>query len=368
MTSSARRLALVPLMVAIAMLAAACSSTSSSTSTSTSSSGPPSSAPAGSLPTTGSAPGSVPGGSGTSGGDAPGGGKTTSAGCGKTPAIAPGTIERTMTSEGVERKFQLIVPKSYDGTKALPIVFGLHALTVGYQIVPSMTGFGEMAPSYDFIGVAPSGRVAGATPYWNAAPAAENYDLDFFEELLDLLESDLCVDPSKVFSTGMSNGAQMSSLLACRMSDRITAVAPVAGVEFFDTCKGRPVPVIAFHGTTDPIVGYDGSGLNATTIANQQFYKGTLPEGMPVHHGVDAAMTAWAAHNGCDPEPVEDKVSNEVRRRTWQHCKAPTILYMVDGGGHAWPGKPVPAFEKQFGHGTTEIDATKLIFDFFFTS
>jgi len=60
-------------------------------------------------------------------------------------------------------------------------------------------------------------------------------------------------------------------------------------------------------------------------------------------------------------------VSNEVRRRTWQHCKAPTILYLVDGGGHAWPGKPVPAFEKQFGHGTTEIDATKLIFDFFFT-
>src|SRR5205085_4054456 len=88
--------------------------------------------------------------------------------------------------------------------------------------------------------------------------------------------------------------------------------------------------------------------------------------GLPVHHGVVAAMQTWAAHNGCTPPPVEVRIAPEVRRLTWRHCKAATVLYIVDGGGHAWPGKPVPAFETLFGHATTQIDATTLIFQFFF--
>jgi polyhydroxybutyrate depolymerase len=188
----------------------------------------------------------------------------------------------------------------------------------------------------------------------------------FIDDLLDLLERELCVDAARVYATGMSNGAQMSSLLACRLPDRITAVAPVAGVEFFDSCRGRPVPVMAFHGTADPIVTYDGGGLNATTIADLHFWKGNVPEGLPEHRGVDAAMRTWAAHNGCDSEPVEERVSLEVRRRTWQNCKAETVLYVVDGGGHAWPGQPVPQFEPLFGHATTDIDASALISEFFF--
>jgi poly(3-hydroxybutyrate) depolymerase len=77
-------------------------------------------------------------------------------------------------------------------------------------------------------------------------------------------------------------------------------------------------------------------------------------------------MTTWAAHNGCDPKPVTTRISKEVLRRTWQHCKAATVLYIIENGGHAWPGNPVPAFEAQFGHGTTDIDASALIFAFFF--
>lgn len=342
----------VAVVAALVLVASACSSSSGTTA-----SGPGTPGTTG-LPQTGGAPGSAPGTTAPKG-------PVASAGCSK-PAAAPGTTDKTMMSDGVERQYQLIVPASYDGKKPLPVVLGLHALTVNYHIVPAMTGFGDMAPKYDFIGVAPSGRIAGGTtPYWHAAPAPDNYDLDFIGQLLDQLEADLCVDTTEVFSTGMSNGAQMSSLLACRMADRITAVAPVAGVEFFDTCKGRPVPVIAFHGTTDPIVTYEGGGLNATKISENQFWRGPAPAGLPQHKGVDAAMVTWAAHNGCDPQPTEERISPEVRKRTWKGCQAATELYMVDGGGHAWPGKPQPAFEKSFGHGTKDIDASTLIFQFF---
>lgn len=245
-------------------------------------------------------------------------------------------------------------------------MLGLHALTVDYHFVASMVGFTDMQTKpREFIGVAPSGLLNGPTPYWLAAPSVVNHDITFIDDLLDTLESELCVDTRRVYSTGMSNGAQMSSLLACRLPNRITAVAPVAGVEFYDVCHGRPVPVIAFHGTADPIVTYEGGGLNAATIANINFWKGNVPSGLPVHHGVDAAMQTWAAHNGCDPVPVEVRISPEVRRREWRHCRADTILYIVDGGGHSWPGKPVPAFEAMFGHTTTDIDASTLIFEFF---
>jgi polyhydroxybutyrate depolymerase len=288
-----------------------------------------------------------------------------SAGC-KRAAAAPGLTDETMMSSGVERQFQLTVPQNYDGKRPLPIVLGLHPLSISHRFVAGMIGFGDMASQYDFIGVAPSGRLDGTTPFWLAAPALDNYDVQFISDLLDLLETNLCVDMARVYSTGMSNGGQMSSLLACRLPKRIAAVAPVAGAEFSEQCRGRPVPVIAFHGSADPIVTYDGGGLNATRIADTQYWKGNAPPGSPVHRGVDSAMHNWAAHNRCDPAPVEERVSPEVRRLTWRHCKADTILYVVDGGGHAWPGKPVPAFESTFGHGTTEIDASALIFEFLF--
>ena len=288
-----------------------------------------------------------------------------SAGCTAGTKAQPGKANETLTSGGKERAYELDIPAGYDGTKPYAVVFGLHSLTVDYRIVPGMSGFADMNPTYDFIVVSPSGLIS-TVPYWNAAPAADNYDVTFLTELLDHVEATLCVDTARVFSVGMSNGAQMSSLLACRLPDRIAAIAPIAGVEFNEPCTGAPVPVIAFHGVADPIVPYAGGGLNSVTIANQNFYKGTVPAGVATPTGVDESMKRWAAHNGCGPDFVETRVSPEVRKRTWPQCKAATVIYLVDNGGHAWPGKPQPSFEKSFGHGTTEIDATSLMFAFFF--
>jgi polyhydroxybutyrate depolymerase len=288
-----------------------------------------------------------------------------SAGCNVTPAAPPGSTDVRMTSGGKERSYQLDIPASYDGTKPLPIVLGLHSLTVSYKFVPALSGFPEMNAKYDFIDVAPSGLLDGKTPYWNAAPVADNYDVTFINDLLDHLEATLCVDTARVFSVGMSNGAQMSSLLACRLPERITAIAAISGVEFNEPCDGAPVPVMAFHGALDPIVPYAGGGLNAVKIADVDFYKGSLPAGLPAPHGVDDSMKLWAQHNGCDPDPVEERVSPEVRKRTWPNCQAATVLYIVDDGGHQWPGMPQPSFDKTFGHGTTDIDATSLLFAFF---
>ena len=80
-----------------------------------------------------------------------------SAGCDTRPAAAPGTTDETLTSGGVERHYQLDIPSSYKGTRPYALVFGLHPLTVNYKIVPSLSGFGDMATKYNFIDVSPSG-------------------------------------------------------------------------------------------------------------------------------------------------------------------------------------------------------------------
>ena len=287
-------------------------------------------------------------------------------GCDSSPAVRPGTTDERLASEGVARSYLQIVPDGYDGTTPLPIVLGLHALTVDYHVVPTMSGFEDAAEDHEFIGIAPSGRRSeGGVPFWNAAPDTDNYDVTFLAELLDHLEETLCVDTARVFSVGMSNGAQMSSLLACRLDDRLAAIAPIAGVEFNEPCDGRPVPVIAFHGAEDPIVPYEGGGLSSVQIADMNHYLGDLPDGISAPPGVDESMDLWAEHNGCNAEPVEDRLSPEVVVRTWQDCDAPTVLYVVENGGHAWPGRPQPGFEDQFGHATTDIDATDLLFRFF---
>jgi polyhydroxybutyrate depolymerase len=288
-----------------------------------------------------------------------------SAGCATHRSIASGVSEHTLRSGGHTRVYELDIPAGYDGTTPYALILGLHALTVDYRFIPSMTGFAQNA-RFHFIGVSPSGLVANGTPYWDAAPTSDNYDVDFISTLLDTLKSQLCIDPGRVFSTGMSNGAQMSSLLGCRLSTRITAIAPVSGEEFLKPCNGRPMPIMAFHGTADPFLPYAGGGLNATRIAETYYYRGHLPAGLPQPLGVDASMRLWAQHNRCAPRPHERAISAHVTMRTWQHCAAPTVLYVIRGGGHQWPGQPQPAFAKTFGPGTKEIDATSLMFHFFF--
>ena len=81
-------------------------------------------------------------------------------------------------------------------------------------------------------------------------------DVGFTEALLDRVEADLCVDRTRIYAMGFSNGGMFVSTLACELNDRIAAVASVAGVHLLPDCAGRPMPIIATHGTSDPLVPF----------------------------------------------------------------------------------------------------------------
>jgi polyhydroxybutyrate depolymerase len=146
----------------------------------------------------------------------------------------------------------------------------------------------------------------------------------------------------------------MSFALSCVMLDRIAAVGLVASAMTvpWEWCPRRePMPVIAFHGTADPVTPYAGG---RTWIGPVQF-----PD-------ISVWSERWALRNKCAAEPVESDPAAGVSRSAWLDCEsdAPVILYTIHDGGHTWPGgMPLP--EWFLGRTTDSIDATELMWQFF---
>ena len=126
--------------------------------------------------------------------------------------------------------------------------------------------------------------------------------------------------------------------------------AAVAGFGYdAATCGDTPpTPVLTFHGTEDGVVPFAG---------RPPAYADVIPSS-----GAEPAVEAWAGHNGCGPVAPDEMVSPEVTRRRWTGCRAETVLYIVEGGGHSWPGaEPEP----RQGYTTNEISASDVMADFF---
>src|SRR5207248_1712283 len=110
----------------------------------------------------------------------------------------------------------------------------LHGAGMNGRMMRWFTGLDRKADREGFIVVYPDGTGSGSFLTWNAGALfrlAGNRadDIAFLRELLDDLGKVVNVDPKRVFATGMSNGGMMCYRLAAEMSDRIAAIAPVAG-------------------------------------------------------------------------------------------------------------------------------------------
>src|SRR6185295_11126969 len=140
----------------------------------------------------------------------------------------------------------------------------------------------------------------------------------------DAVELQLCVDQTRVFSTGISNGAMMSTRLACSDSGRIAAIAPVAGAYYppvgtnlnqAETCPDTAaVPLLAFHGTNDTYVPFNGgTGTSGPSGIN---YRLPIDDNTPA----EDVLSDWAAHNGCTGARQESQVDTEVRLISYGSC------------------------------------------------
>jgi polyhydroxybutyrate depolymerase len=295
-----------------------------------------------------------------------------SAGCESTTPIAPGDETVTMQSGGVDRQYIRHVPPSYQPASALPLVLNLHGYAEPAPFQVSLSGLPAYGDEHEFVTITPYGQVD--PPRWAIDLAGA--DVAYIGDLLDEADRTLCIDDNRVYVTGLSNGAMMTSAVACAYSDRIAAAAPVAGIWQIDGCAfDRAVPVVAFHGTEDNYLPYDG-GFGGAVASLPTPGGGTMGDQTDAQAGADASTgpsvpdnaAAWAARNGCDDiAPAENAVASDVAQLVYA-CPpgVETELYRVDGGGHAWPGSETSkAIESAVGPTTFSIDATALMWAFF---
>lgn len=273
---------------------------------------------------------------------------------GKTGGSGDTTLN--LTSGGYARDSLLHVPPSYDPTKGTMIVVNYHGFTSNAPEEVALTSMNAEADARGFIVAYPDGLGGG----WNAGDCCTETqppgidDVQFTKDLLALIGSQYCLDASRVYATGMSNGGFLSHRLACAMADTFAAVAPVAGVLGIDptTCTpSRAVPVIDFHGTADPVVPYDG-GPAAKLLPPIQF------------RSVPSTIDFWRGADGCIGAPTVTYQYGTATCTRWSDCDggADVELCTLEGEGHEWPGGlPVPTL----GASTNDVNATSRMVDFF---
>ncbi|MCR5550768.1 MAG: alpha/beta fold hydrolase [Bacteroidales bacterium] len=230
--------------------------------------------------------------------------------------------------QDVQREYLVRTPANHDGL--LPVMFFLHGLGDNITRCDQEYNFQQMAERFGWAIVVPQARNQGIGTMWNAGLMQSSIDdAGFLLALLDTLTAELQLDPDSVFFTGFSMGGFMTHRMAIEHGDRITACAPVSGLithSLSSQTPVTPVRMLHIHGTTDNVVGYNGS----STVF-----------GSNLGLGVDDILDYWQNANGCSSEPAIDTLpdlKNDGLRfiRYSYNCGTDLQHLKVVGGTHTW--------------------------------
>ncbi len=260
------------------------------------------------------------------------------------------------------RSAQVHLPPGHNAAKKYPLVMVLHGGAANADYAVRMSEMNPLADQHGFIAVYPNGTgiYQHAVLTWNAGNCcgwAHEHNIDdvgFLNALLTRLETAYGADSARIYVTGISNGAMMAYRLACELSHRITAIAPVAGTLNYDGPPPKnPVSVLHFHGTADQHAPYDG-GTGSKTLYPR------------IDRPVRETIRFWVQHNGCRQTPML-KQDGAIMCETYTGGRSGSevILYTLQGEGHTWPGGKPGIRNGNMDLPTQALRATALIWSFF---
>lgn len=271
-------------------------------------------------------------------------------------SLARGVTEFTLDAGGGVHDVRIYVPETASSDPA-PAVLNWHGLGSNGPEQAAFSGYETLAETEGFIVVHATGLdLAGdGQTSWELVQfdTAERDDLAFADALIDLVVADWCVDSSRIYSTGMSNGGLFTSELVCNRSNRIAAAASIAGTTHAPTCAPeRAVPYISFHGTADDVVPFDDE--DPSVLLPAPAVDALMDDSTP------GEFAEFAADAGCELDPTRVEETAEVIRYDYAGCadEVPMAFYEIVGGGHTWPSSPLSDALVDFGFFTQDIDAT----------
>ncbi len=269
-------------------------------------------------------------------------------------------------SSGGKRCYLLYVPSTFRGGQPSPVVLSLHGFMSEPYDQQHYARWEDDAEAGGFLVVYPQGTSFPLR--WNVGPGARIQDVDdvqFIEDVIVDLSSQVTVDQSRIFVTGFSNGGEKANQIGCALANKIAAIGVVAGLgpDYPGGCHPvRPLPVVAFIGTGERQSQPKGFSLWVQDLV----FNVSLESALPGPANSQEWIQAWAHRDGCQADPVTRQVSPHVEEISYPGCAedAQVKLYSIQGGGHAWPGGPAIVIPG-FGKSTTEIDASAIMWSFF---
>jgi polyhydroxybutyrate depolymerase len=291
---------------------------------------------------------------------------TALAGCRPKPTCGPADAgcdgEAALVHGGLPRTYRYHLPKR--AAEKRPLLLALHGGGGTGKGMESITHFDAVSDEEGFVVAYPDGLRMGWNDGRAETPAGQRGadDVGFLSALVDHFVATYAVDPARVYVAGISNGAMMSLRVACDLASKVTAVGAVAGLhpEALGACRpARPIPVVLFAGTADPLVPYAGGPI--------------LGDRGRVLSAPDT-FARWADLDGCTREVVATDVPHTIpedrtRTRRLEHPRcvggARVVFYSVEGGGHTWPGGKQYLPEGVIGYTARELDASREMWRFF---
>lgn len=291
-----------------------------------------------------------------------------------TTPLPPGDHAFSLQHQGLARNYLARVPPAAAANKPMPVVINFHGGGGNARTQKWYSRMDVTADRMGFLAVYPngSGGVDERFHTWNAGNccgwAALNRidDVGFALAVLDDLARRTPVDHARVYATGLSNGSMMAYRLAAEASERIAAVAGVAGAMTLAAfAPTLPMPVLHIHSVDDQRALYDGGLGPAFPMTNTRVF----------HASVSDMLVKWLEHNRCPGErsvapPIAGSgvdTGHSATRFTWAPCRAGSevVLLRLAGAGHVWPGGQRDFLPALLGKSTGVIDANEETWRFF---
>ena len=246
--------------------------------------------------------------------------------------------EKILFHQGLEREYLLYAPIT--AKPALPLVIVMHGYTGNMYDIASYVGMNELADEHNFLVAYPQGTEdSDGNNFFNVGydfhSSSNVDDVGFVRTMVEEIDSQYELNKEAIFATGMSNGGDMSFLLACEASDLLRAVAPVAGsmmTNMLNQCEPEiALPVLEIHGDEDRVTRLGGDRENE--------------DGWGAYWDLETTMTFWADKNRLSErkEVLSEYPNGDgtlVRSTIWysEDQSREVRFLVVNGGGHDWPG------------------------------
>jgi poly(3-hydroxybutyrate) depolymerase len=195
-----------------------------------------------------------------------------SPGCGKARSIQNGRIN--LSVNGLNRSYILRVPDNYNNQNPYRLIIGYHWLNGdATQVANGGNGSATETPYYGLWNLAQNSTIfiapEGIDKGWANSGGR---DIAFTDAILNQIQTNFCIDKSRIFATGFSYGAGMSNAIACARANVFRGVALYAGAQL-SGCDGGTLPIAYFatHGLDDTVLSIaQGRSLRDRAVRNNR--------------------------------------------------------------------------------------------------